>query len=111
MGLVGFLEVNPLAAMDESERLEKKMSDVNLSQDKIDDLGEQILSGHSGKLDSIEPYCLQGILDWMQKSMYGGIKGYYSNNQFINIARDLLSDGAVKLDYGIARVGKKTKRS
>jgi hypothetical protein len=104
MGLVALLEVNALAAMDEPEKLEKKMSSINLSQDKIDELGEQILSGHL--TEDIQPY-LQGIMDWMQKNMYDGIMGYYSDNHLISIAKDLLSDGAVRLDYGIAKVGKK----
>lgn len=114
--LLGALSGGSMAVdVDETERnlkslaLSDQVQGSNLDEDEIERLGEKILSGNLDKRE-LERYDLQEIADWIQDNMYRGVVGFYSNNQFVKMARELKNDGAVNLEYDTATVGKKGKK-
>jgi hypothetical protein len=77
----------------------------HLDEDEIDKLGEKILGGKLEK-GEIEQYNIQEIAYWIQDNMYNGVVGFYSNNQFVKIAKSLAENKAVELEFDTAIVGK-----
>lgn len=91
---------------------ELQMSSGNIDEDEIDKFGERMLSGKldKGEIDKIGSDTLQEIMDWIQDKMYRGVAGFYSNNQFIKIAKGLESENGVKLERTTVALGKKKEK-
>ncbi len=84
----------------------------NLDESQIEEFGEKILSGKLGKGEiyqcSFEE--IQGIMDWIQDNMYGGVLGFCGDDQFVKIAKSLAKNNAVNLKFDTAEVGKDSEK-